>query len=47
MENDAQIKNKLIELPPLPKEPTPQQVAQVIQEFDYLLTKLSPGAIAD
>ena len=47
LENDAVIKQKLHEIPQLPKDPTPQKVAELIQEIDYHITKLSTQAMSE
>jgi hypothetical protein len=47
LENDATIRQKLFEVPPLHREPSPQQVAQCLQDLDALLARLSPYALSE
>ena len=46
LETDTSIRGKLQDLPSLPREPSPQQVMELIGEMDYLFKKMSPHSIS-
>lgn len=47
LENDISLREALKRIPQLPREPEPQQVAQLLLEFEDIIARMSPEALGE